>query len=222
MMIAQTLTLDALESVSAKSAAMTNSVYMAVRGQVLNLAGQSCALKLSSDVNQAFSNQVLNHSALKVALRFNGQAIVLGLSESLVNALLAEQQIALADTNVDILHLLIRLKILPYLPQGLEFVDLAITPIGALEAPFDALPEQVSLSAVHAQTSEWFGWCVTVYAMPQTALKAFLKCFEFLVMQTIPSPLLNARIPMPIIAARTAIPANQLNDLAVGDVVIFS
>jgi len=226
-MIAQTLTLDALESVSAKSAAVTNSVYMAIRGQVLKLAGQACTLKLSSDVNQTFNNQVLNHSALshsalKVALRFNGQAIVLGLSESLVNALLAEQQIALAETNVDILHLLIRLKILPNLPQGLEFVDLAMTSTSTLEAPFDALPEQVSLSAVHAQTSEPLGWGVAVYAMPQTTLKAFLKCFEFLVIQTMPSPLLNAQIPMPIVAAQTAIPADQLNDLAVGDVVIFS
>ena len=221
-MIAQTLTLDALESVSAKSAVVTNSVYLAIRGRVLKLAGQACTLKLSSDVNQAFNNQVLNHSALRVALRFNGQAIVLGLSESLVNALLAEQQIALADTNVDILHLLIRLKILPNLPQGLEFVDLAITSTSTLAAPFDALPEQVSLSAVHAQTSEPLGWGIAVYAMPQTTLKTFLKCFEFLVIQTMPSPLLNAQIPMPIVAARTAIPADQLNDLAVGDVVIFS
>ena len=221
-MIAQTLTLDALESVSAKSAAVTNSVYMAIRGQVLKLAGQACTLKLSNDVNQAFNNQVLNHSALRVALRFNGQAIVLGLSESLVNALLAEQQIALADTNIDILHLLIRLKILPNLPQGLEFVGVAMTSTSTLEAPFDALPEQVSLSAMHAQTSEPLGWGIAVYAMPQTTLKAFLKCFEFLVIQTLPSPLLNAQIPMPIVAAQTAIPADQLNDLAVGDVVIFS
>ena len=221
-MIAQTLTLDALESVTAKSAAVTNSVYMAVRGQVLSLAGQVCTLKASSDVNQAFDYQVLNPAALKVALRFNGQAIVLELSEDLVNALLAEHQIALADTNVDILTLLIRLKILPNLPHGLEFVDLAMMPTGALEAPFNALPEQVSLNAVHAQTTEPLGWSVTVYAMPQTTLKAFFKCFEFLVVQTMPSPLLNAQIPMPIVAARTAIPADQLNDLAVGDVVIFS
>ena len=221
-MIAQTLTLNALESVSAKSAALTNSFYMAIRGQVFSLARQFCTLKVSSDVNQASSYQVLNHSALRVALRFNGQSIVLGLSESLVNALLAEQQIALADTNVDILHLLIRLKILPNLPQGLEFVDLAMTPTGALEAPFDALPEQVSLNAVHAQTSEPLGWGMTIYAMPQTTLKAFLKCFEFLVVDSMPSPLLTAQIPMPIIAARTTLPADQLHDLAVGDVVIFS
>jgi len=221
-MIAQTLTLDALESVSAKSAAVTNSVYMVIRGQVLNLAGQSCTLKLSNDINHAFNDQRPNPPALKVALRFNGQAIVLRLSESLVNALLAEQQITLADTNADILHLLIRLKILPNLPQGLEFVDLATTPTSTLDAPFEALPEQVSLYAVHAQTSEPLGWSIAVCAMPQTTLKAFLKCFEFLVIQTMPSPLLNAQIPMPIVAARTAIPAGQLNDLAVGDVVIFS
>ena len=221
-MIAQTFTLSALESVSATSAALTNSVYAVIRGQILSLAGQSCMLKLSSAIDQVPTHLAVNQPALKVALRFNGQAIVLGLSESLVNALLAEHAIALADINVDILHLLVRLKVLPNLPQGLEFVALAIAPTGAFEAPFDALPEQVSLSAVQAQTEEPMGWGMTVYAMPQTSLKAFLKCFEFLVIQTIPSPLLIAQIPMPIVAARTAIPADQLNDLSVGDVVIFS
>ena len=221
-MIAQTLTLDALEPVSAKSAAVTNSVYMAIRGHVLRLAGQSCTFKLSSDVNHAFNNSAPHSPALQVALRFNGQALVLGLSESLVNALLAEQQIVLSDANVDILNLLIRLKILPNLPQGLEFVNVAITQTSTLEAPFDGLPEQVSLSAVHAQTAEPLGWIVTVSAMPQTTLKTFLKCFEFLAIEAIPSPLLSAQIQMPIVAARTAIPADQLTDLAVGDVVIFS
>jgi hypothetical protein len=74
---------------------------------VLSLAGQVCTLKVSSDVNQAFNNPLPSQPALEVALRFNGQAIVLGLSESLVNALLAEQQIVLSDANVDILNLLI-------------------------------------------------------------------------------------------------------------------
>lgn len=221
-MIAHTLTLSALESVSTKSAALTNAVHAVTRGQVVKLAGQTCMLKLSSEIEQALQPQAANQTALQVALRFNGQALVLGLSESLVNALLAEQQIALTEANVDILQLLIRLKVLPHLPQGLEFVDIAIAPANTLEASFATLPEQVSLSAVHTQTAEPMGWGVTVHAMPQLTLKTFLKCFEFLVIQTIPSPLLTAQIPMPIIAARTAIPADQLNDLAVGDVVIFS
>jgi hypothetical protein len=221
-MIAHTFTLSALEPVSAKGAALTNAVLAVIRGQVLKLAGQACTLQFSSAADHASNDQAGSQPTLQVALRFNGQAIVLGLSESLANALLTEQQIALTEVNVDILHLLIRLKVLPHLPQGLEFVDIAIAPTNALEASFATLPEQVSLSAVHAQTAEPMGWSVTIHAMPQLTLKTFLKCFEFLVIQTIPSPLLTAHIPMPIVAARTALPADQLYDLSVGDVVIFS
>ena len=209
-MNATPLTLNDLEAVSAKDAATQNAVLSSIGGCLYQVAGQQLIFGLSKDVGT---------EALKVALQFNGQNIVLGLSQSLVNALLQGEGVSLSDVNVDVLNLLVRLKAIPKLPQGVQFKGLALD-VAKLEQAFQVLPKQATLRGA-AQSGELLNWDIAIYALPQTSLGAFLKGFEFLVAQTVPSPLLKAKVPMPIVAAKTAIPAEQLRDIAVGDVILF-
>jgi hypothetical protein len=118
-----------------------------------------------------------------------------------------------------VLNLLARLKAIPRLPQGVQFKGLALD-ANQLEQAFQVLPKQVTLRGA-TQSGELLNWDIAIYALPQTSLGAFLKGFEFMVAQMIPSPLLKAKVPMPIVAAKTAIPAEQLRDIAVGDVILF-
>jgi hypothetical protein len=209
-MNATPLTLNDLEVVTAKDAALQNAVLASIGGRLYQIGGQQLILGLSQDGSD---------EALKVAVQFNGQNIVLGFSQSLVNALLQGEGVSLSDVNVDVLNLLVRLKAIPKLPQGVQFKGLALD-VNQLEQAFQVLPKQATLCGA-TQSGELLNWDIAIYAMPQTSLGAFLKGFEFLVTQVIPSPLLKAKVPMPIVAAKTAIPAEQLRDIAVGDVILF-
>jgi len=209
-MNATPLTLNDLEAVTAKDAALQNAVLAAIGGRLYQIAGQQLILGLSKEGSG---------EALKLAVQFNGQNIVLGLSQSLVNALLQGEGVSLSDVNVDVLNLLVRLKAIPHLPQGVQFKGLALDK-NQLEQAFQVLPKQVTLRGA-TQSGELLNWDIAIYALPQTSLGAFFKGFEFMVAQMIPSPLLKAKVPMPIVAAKTAIPAEQLRDIAVGDVILF-
>ena len=206
------LTINNLEAVSAKDAATQNAILAAIGARAYHIAGQEFILGLSKDGGT---------EALKVALQFNGQNIVLGLSPALVNALLQSESASLADLNEEVLNLLVRLKLVPSLPQGLQFKGLSLVENNTLEPAFQALAKQATLRAAIPESGELLNWDIAIYAMPQTSLGAFLKGFEFLVTKNIPSPLLKAKVPMPIVAAKTAIPAEQLRDIAVGDVILF-
>jgi hypothetical protein len=210
-MNATPLTLDNLEAVTAKYAALQNAVLAAIGGRLYHIAEQQLIWGLSKDGDD---------EALKVALQFNGQNIMLGLSQSLVDALLQQEGVSLSDINIDVLNLLVRLKAVPKLPQGVQYKGLSLGRINTLEQAFKSLPKQVTLCGA-TQSGELLNWNIAIYAMPQTSLGAFLKGFDFLVAQTMLSPLLKAKVPMPIVAARTAIPAEQLRDIAVGDVILF-
>jgi hypothetical protein len=210
-MNATPLTLNDLEVVTAKDAARQNAVLSSIGGRLYQIAGQQMTLGLSNDVGA---------DALKVAVQFNGQNIMLGLSQSFVNALLQDESVSLSQVNLDALNLLVRLKVVPILPQGMEFKGLSLGSANTLGQAFQALSKQISLRGA-TQAGELLNWDVAIYALPQTSLGAFLKSFEFLVAQIIPSPLLKAKLPMPIVAAKTAIPAEQLCDIAVGDVILF-
>jgi len=205
------LSLSDLRQVSAKDAATQNIVLSAIFGRIYQIAGVAVTFDIATPQNDA----------LKVALQFNGQNIVLGLSESVVNALLKGEGASLSECNEDILSLVVRLKLIAKLPKGLEFkgIYLATT---ALPDSLRVLPCQVALQGRDAQSAEALDWNVAIYALPQTGLGMFLKSFDFLVTKRIPSPLLKARVPMPIVAASTTVPAHQLNDLAVGDVILIN
>lgn len=206
------LTINDLEAVSVKEVASQNAILASIGSRVYQIAGQECIFGLAKDGGA---------EALKVAVQFNGQNIVLGLSPALVNALLQGEGVTLTELNEEVLHLLVRLKIIPSLHQGVQFKGLALADNNSLESAFQALAKQATLRAAIPGSGELLDWDIAIYAMPQTSLGAFLKGFEFLVSQQIPSPLLKARVPMPIVAAKTTVPAEQLRDIAVGDIILF-
>ncbi len=210
-MNATPLGLEQLEAVSAKDAALQNAVTSAIARRLYQIAGQSVMFGLADGQTS---------EVLKVALQFNGQNIVLGLSQSLVDALLKGKSTSLTNLNVDILNLIARLKLVPVLPQGTELKGFHFGNESTLDAMLQALPKQVSLRAMTA-AGEPMTWEIAIYALSQTSLGAFLKGFDAFVTQRIPSPLLKAKVPMLIVAAKTSVPAEQMRDLALGDVILF-
>lgn len=214
MMNAKTLSVSDLQVLSAREVALKNNVLSVTAGRTYAVAGRQVRLNIAQDLANG------DQPALMVALQFNGQNIALGLSNALVDSLLSSEEISLAQANLDILSLLFRVKFAPKMPQGVQFKGLALDAT-SLEGVFGGLPKQLVLQAVDAQSHEAMDWEIAIYAMPQTSLAAFLKCFEFLVVDVAPHPLLKVRFPLPIIAATSAIPAQQVRDIAVGDVILF-
>jgi hypothetical protein len=210
-MNASPITLNDLEAISTKEAVTRNAILSAVGGRIYQIAGQQLIFGLSTSAGD---------DVLKLALQFNGQNIVLGLSNGFVNALLQSEGVGLSDVNLDVLNLLVRIKVIPKLPQGIQFKGLALANSNNFEQALQSLPLQVSLRGA-TQAGELLGWDIAIYALPQTSLSIFLKSFDFLVSQVMPSPLLKAKVQMPIVAAKTSIAANQLLDIAIGDVILF-
>lgn len=205
------LSLNDLQAVTVKEAVTQNAVLTATARKTYQIAGTQFVLTLGES----------NVDALKVAVQFNGQNIVLALSESLVNVLLKDEGGQLSALNDELLALVVRLKLIPQLPAGIEF-KAAYLALDTVPENLAALPLQACLQAKNSMSMESLGWNVSIYALPQTSLGVFLKSFDFLVVGLTPSPLLRASIPMPIVAAQTSVSAEQLLDLAIGDVILLN
>jgi hypothetical protein len=205
------LSLNDLQTVTVKEAVTQNAVLTATAKKIYQLTDTQFVLTLGE----------LNTEALKVSMQFNGQNIVLGLSESLVNVLVKDEGGQLSELNEELLALIIRLKLIPLLPAGTDFKGAYLTQ-STIPENLAVLPLQVCLQAKDPISSESLGWNVSIYALPQTSLSVFLKSFDFLAVGLMPSPLLKASIPMPIVAAQTSVSAEQLLDLAIGDVILIN
>jgi hypothetical protein len=205
------LSLNDLQTLTAKEAVTQNTILTATARKTYQIAGTQFVLTLGES----------NVDALKVSLQFNGQNIVLGLSESLVNVLLKDEGGQLSALNDELLALVVRLKLIPQLPVGIEF---KATYLASDKVPENlaALSLQACLQTKDYMSMESLGWNISIYALPQTSLNVFLKSFDFLVVGVMPSPLLKASIPMPIVAAQTSVTAEQLFDLAIGDVILLN
>jgi hypothetical protein len=206
------LTLNDLQSITAKEAATQNVVLTNIARKIYQIAGTQVSLTLGES----------SVASLNVAMQFNGQNLLLGLSESLVNVLLRDEGGQLNLLNDEILGLIVRLKLVPQLPPGFEFKGVYIAGMDAMPENLAMLPLQVCLHAIDAASAEALDWRVSIHALPQMSLGAFLKSFDFLAVDHRSSPLINASIPMPLVAAHTAISAEQLLDLAIGDVILLN
>jgi hypothetical protein len=211
-MNAKTLAISDLPSLSLKDCVAQNAAVSTLGGKAYRLANQDILWTLGDSKDA--------QEAIKVAVQFNGQNMVLGLSSALINALLAPEGGNLDSLNLEIIELVARIKLLPKLPQGIALTGIYLDP-QVLPENLQALPLQVSLSAHALNTKESLSWGVNVYALAQTSLKAFLKCFDVFVTQAVPSPLLKATVPMPLVVAKTTIPAQDLLDIAIGDVILI-
>jgi len=206
------LTLNDLQPITAKEAATQNVVLTNTARKIYQIAGTQFRLTLGES----------SVASLNVAMQFNGQNLLLGLSESLVNVLLRDEGGQLNLLNDELLGLIVRLKLVPQLPPGLDFKGAYIAGMDVLPENLAMLPLQVCLQAIDAGSMESLDWHISIHALPQTSLGTFLKSFDFLAVNQRLSPLIHASIPMPIVAAHTSIPAEQLLDLAIGDVILLN
>jgi hypothetical protein len=110
-MNAHPLSIRDLQALTAKEAVTQNTVLAATARKVYQLGHKQFFLTLGAS----------HPEPLKVFMQFNGQNIVLGLSESLVSTLLKDEGGQLHQLNEELLTLIVRLKLIPQLPQGFEF-----------------------------------------------------------------------------------------------------
>ena len=118
------------------------------------------------------------------------------------------------------LDLLCQLKLAPRLPQGLTLRQAALSreALQGLPAGLHSLGAWVGR---HQATQEPCAHGVRLWAGAGFALQAFLRAFEPLASRQLPSPLAAMPIALPLVAARWQLPADELHDLAVGDVLIL-
>jgi hypothetical protein len=153
--------------------------------------------------------------------------LLAGGSAAWAGALAQAEGVALAQLGPETLDLLCQLRLAPRLPTGLtlrqaafERLALAAEAAEAAEGPGLALAGQ--WVGRHLATGEASGHALQLWAPPGFALQALLQTLEPLVSDTLASPLAQLPIALPLVAARWQLPAAELIDLAVGDVLVLA
>lgn len=123
----------------------------------------------------------------------------------------------LSDAGVD---LLCQIKLAPRLPAGLMLRQ-AARARQALDDGLDGLELLGVWAARHLGTDEASGHAVQLWAGAGFALQSFLSAFAPLSSGRQASPLAGVPMTLPLVAARWHVDADQLLDLAVGDVLIL-
>jgi hypothetical protein len=154
-------------------------------------------------------------------LEWAGVPLLAGVSPAWADALsltLAGAAIdQLGDASLDLVG---QLKLAPRLPAGLTLRQAARTRQGLDDGP-DGLDSLGVWVARHVDTGEPSGHAVQLWAGSGFALQALLGAFVPLSTARQPSPLADLPLALPLVAARWHVAADQLLDLAVGDVLIL-
>lgn len=158
--------------------------------------------------------------AIWLWLEWAGVPLLAGISPAWAAAALQTVGVALEQLAENSLDLLCQTHLAPQLPAGLIVRQAAISRTH-LQAPPRNLAPIGCWSGVHHDTGEATGHTVHVEAGPQFALRAFLQLFDPFVCATLASPLARMPIGLPLVAARWQVAANDLQDLAVGDVLVL-
>lgn len=154
-------------------------------------------------------------------LEWAGVPLLAGVSPAWADALARTLAGAAVDQLGDAsLDLLCQLKLASRLPAGLTLRQAARSRQALDDGP-DGLDCLGVWAARHLDTGEPSGHAVQVWAGEGFALQALLGAFVPLSVARQPSPLAAMPLALPLVAARWQVAADQLLDLAVGDVLIL-
>jgi hypothetical protein len=206
-------TLDDLPQLDGAVVERQNQLVALLSPRVYQIMGQELVFKSSAPM--------VMDKAVYVGLLFAGQPFVIAVSENFANLLLKDEGVMLSQVNKDVLTLLIRVKLLSSLPKDIQLKGLALEQ-AQLDSEFSALPAQLSLQAHIASSGEPADLMITLHSYNNASQVDFLASFDAWVARQIPSALLNVPVDLPMVAAKTSIPADQVQTLAVGDVILFN
>lgn len=209
----ENFTLDDLPNLDGAAVERQNQLVALLTPRVYRIMGQELAFKAEP------TNSMQN--AVYVGLLFAGQPFVVSVSESIANLLLKDEGIMLSQVNKEVLTLLIRVKLLASLPKDIQLKGLAFEQ-SQLDPEFSALPGQLSLHAYSTQSGEPMDLNIGICSYNNASQVDFLSAFDSWVVRKLASPLLNVPVDLPVVAAKTSVPADQVQTLAVGDVILFN
>ena len=154
-------------------------------------------------------------------LEWSGAPLLAGVSKAWSAAVaqtLAGQALdQLGEAGLD---LLCQLRLAPLLPAGLILRQAALTRQALHDLP-PGLQGLGSWVGRHQTTLEPSAHVAQLWAGPGFAVQALLFAFTSLAREQLPSPLAAMPIALPLVAARWRVDADELQDLAVGDVLIL-
>ena len=209
----ENFTLDDLPQLDGSLVERQNQLVALLSPRVYQIMGQELIFKPSAPA--ALGN------AVYVGLLFAGQPFVISVSENFANLLLKNEGVMLSQVNKDVLTLLIRVKLLASLPKDIQLKGLALDQY-QLDSEFSALPAQLNLQAHLAKSGEVADLQINLYAYNNASQVDFLASFDAWVARHLPSTLRNVPVDLPVVAAKTSIPAEQVQAVAVGDVILFN
>jgi len=154
-------------------------------------------------------------------LEWSGAPLLAGVSPAWAGAVAqALAGLGLDQVGGQSLDLLCQFKLAPKLPAGLTLRQAALSRQALHDAPTD-LARLGAWMGRHPATQEPSAHAVELWAGPGFALQALLRAFVPLATQQLPAPLAAMPIALPLVAARWQVRAHELQDLAVGDVLVL-
>lgn len=209
----ENFTLDDLPNLDGAIVERQNQLVALLSPRVYQIMGQEVSFQ--AQPNHSVQN------AVYVGLLFAGQPFVVSISENFANLLLKDEGVMLSGVNKEILTLLIRVKLLASLPKDIQLKGLGFEQ-AQLDPEFSALPGQLSLQAHAANSGEPMDLVIGIACYNNASQVEFLSAFDAWVVRQVASPLTCVPVDLPVVAAKTSVPAEQLQSLAVGDVILFN
>ena len=212
---AETIDLSRLPSLSAVEVQRRNIDLMVLGRAVFRLEGQAITFSLAeSKVNQTWV------PAVWLALRWNGQPCLAGISaswaEAMTHKLIGQSLQQLGEGGLELLG---RTRLADLLLEGL-----AVTSVSTATVPDvpQTMSELGTWRGYDASSREPSGHVIQLWGEQDFALQSLLIAIARSAAYRERSPLASTPIALPLIAAKWQVPASILTDLEVGDVLILS
>lgn len=213
---------DDLPALESAAVALRNADLALLGRRVFTVGGVPVQFQHEALAAQgAAGAQSASEPAVWLWLEWSGAPLLAGVSAAWAAAVtqtLAGQ--ALDQLGEPGLDLLCQLQLAPLLPAGLTLRQAALT----REALHD-LPSGLQCLGAwvgrHQATHEPSTHVAQLWAGLGFPLQAFVSAFKPLAREQLPSPLAALPIALPLVAARWRVDVDELQDLAVGDVLIL-
>lgn len=217
---------DDLPALEASAVALRNADLALLGRRVFALGGVPVrfrheALAPAQASGSAHSTSWASEPAVWLWLEWSGAPLLAGVSAAWAGAVTQTLAgLALDQLGEPGLDLLCQLQLAPLLPAGLILRQAALNREALHNRP-SGLQCLGAWVGQHQVTHEPSAHVAQLWAGPGFPLQAFLQSFKPLAREQLPSPLAALPIALPLVAARWRVGADELQDLAVGDVLIL-
>ena len=206
---------DDLPTLNAQEVALRNANLMQLAPWVFAVAGVPVRFAWAP-----FAEQDAAAASAWLWLSWSGLPVVAAVSPGLADAVAQSvAEVAVDQLGESGIDLFAQLMLAPRLPAGLTLRQAALSREGLPAVP-QWLEPLGTWRGHHPGSGEPSGHGVSLWAGPGFPLAAMLGSVASLASSRRRSPLAALPIALPLIAARWCVDADQLQDLAVGDVLV--